>query len=359
MGGESKVAVGYMPQLDGLRALAVISVAVFHWHHPEIFGVGLDLGTAGVNLFFVLSGFLITGILIDVRNRIGDDKAARIVALKAFWVRRVLRLVPALLLYLAVTYSVGYTGDREGFWWYLTYLGNFRIAQIDRWPVGGSHLWSLAVEEQFYLFIPLIALWVGRRRLGQAFVAGTGISLVAYAMSGAAGRLLPPAAFVGLFIGCACAVAFQHPGARRVGDALSGVWFLVLIPVMLLRTIPGLSEGLVGMTLWLLYNLGAAGFVWRAAIGRSGTVFEWGPMVWIGRISYGLYLWHFFGDWVFGLVVPDAPTLVRFLGASFVTVAIAHFSFVVFENRFIVKKSNFPYVKPAAATVEATSGGTV
>ena len=351
MAGKSQTPQGYMPQLDGLRSVAVIAVAVFHWHHPELFGVSLSLGTAGVNLFFVLSGFLITGILINVQRRVGDDRKARIVALKAFWMRRLFRLVPALLLYITVIYAVGYTGDREGLLWYLGYLANFRIADIGRWPVGTSHLWSLSVEEQFYIFIPFLVLWSQRARLGHVFVAGTAVSLIAFAFTGAGGRLLPPAAFVGLFIGCGCAVLFQRPDARRIGDQVSLLGLPVLVVVMLALKVDAFSSGLPESVLWLLYNVGAAGFVWRAAIGRAGRVLQSSPMVWIGRLSYGAYLWHFFVDWTFGVFAPDAPTLVRFLGAGFLTLAFAKLSFELVERRFIEKKVDHPYVKAEAVAV--------
>ncbi len=343
-------STGYMRQLDGLRAVAVIAVAVFHWHHPVVFGVPLRLGSAGVNLFFVLSGFLITGILINVRERIGDDTRARIVALKAFWVRRFLRLAPALLFYLAVIYPLGYLDDKDGLLWYVAYLGNFRIAEIERWPSGVGHLWSLAVEEQFYLFIPLLVLWIKPQRLGHVLLAGTVISLVArglWAESWA--RILPPAAFVGLFVGCGCAVLFQREDARRVGDRLSRFGTPVLVIAMLATGLESFSSGVAFTVAWLLYNLGAAGMVWRAANDQASSCYSWAPMVWLGRLSYGAYLWHFFASWLFDALVPGVPGPVRFVGAGIITCAMAKISMDLIEQRFIDKKTRYPYVKRVEA----------
>ena len=345
----------FMPQLDGIRALAVASVAIVHWFHPGFFGVIPPLGLVGVQLFFVLSGFLITGILLDVRRKVGDDASARRFALRSFWMRRFYRLVPAAVLYIAVAAATGFLVDVRGLHWYLSYLGNFRIVQLQEWSQGSGHLWSLAVEEQFYLAIPLIILWQRKVPLAAVFTVGFAIAAVAnYRLSGFA-VFVPPAAFDGLFVGCGLALVFYGP--RRID--LSRPARLGL-PIMIFATIALGSEGFTFTGSYSLYralfHLGAAGFVWRAAIGKAGRVYELGPIAWLGKVSYGFYLWHQFAMWI----LPDAwsglPNPVKLVLAGTTTCAITWVSFTLVERPLIARKVNHPYVRPGAVAAPDRSG---
>ena len=138
------------PQLDGLRAVAVAAVAWSHWERD--YQAGIPFG-AGVHLFFVLSGFLITRILLDVRQ--ASDRGA---AIRAFYIRRALRIFPAFYVTLLLAWIAGVPLVRESLAWHATYLSNVWIFQMDQWPGSISHLWSLAVEEQFYLAWPFLIL---------------------------------------------------------------------------------------------------------------------------------------------------------------------------------------------------------
>ena len=141
----------YIPELDGLRALAIVGVLLFHLHVP-----GAEFGWAGVQLFFVLSGFLITGILLNSKAR--SDYFSR------FYVRRTLRIFPIyfLLLGLVLVYALLRRLPYSGFPWYAFYFQNYYIGWTSnhtQFPGLFAHTWSLAVEEQFYLLWPLI-VWV-------------------------------------------------------------------------------------------------------------------------------------------------------------------------------------------------------
>ena len=156
--GASARPLRYSPQLDGLRAVSVVAVAYSHWLPAWQFG--LPLG-AGVHLFFVLSGFLITRILLALR-----DLPRRGQAVGRFYVRRALRLFPAFYLVLGLAWLADVPLVRETWAWHAAYLSNVRIASDARWMGHVSHFWSLAVEEQFYLLWPWLIVWSPRTWLG-------------------------------------------------------------------------------------------------------------------------------------------------------------------------------------------------
>ena len=188
---------GHQPGLDGLRALAVIVVILYHGGFPWIHG-----GWIGVEVFFVVSGFLITTLLLEERERAGR------VALGSFWVRRARRLLPALGVMLvavaAVTLAVGTAAQRgelrRDLPWSIFYLGNW--GQI----VGGipyyaadppllRHLWSLAIEEQFYLVWPLVFVGLARTGLSNQAIArllgGIAVAVMVWVVLAARRRARP------------------------------------------------------------------------------------------------------------------------------------------------------------------------
>jgi peptidoglycan/LPS O-acetylase OafA/YrhL/lysophospholipase L1-like esterase len=304
----------YLPGLDGLRALAVGAVVAYH--------VGLGWaqgGLLGVGVFFTLSGYLITDLLL------GQYEATGGLQLADFWLRRARRLLPALFVMLAVVVawvtlldrsqlpatrgavvaSVGYVSN----WWLIAQHSSYFAQFGPPSPLG--HLWSLAVEEQFYLIWPWL-LWIALRlrRPGTKLAAA---SLLLAAASAVAMALLyrpgydPTRVYEGtdtrafaLLIGAA--LAFIWPsrhlrsevpnGARWVLDG-AGTAGLVVFAVMVWRTSeysPFLYRG--GL---VLLSLGTALMVAAAAspASRFGRVLGWQPLRWLGVRSYGIYLWHF------------------------------------------------------------------
>src|SRR5262249_40880734 len=152
----------YMPQLDGLRAVAVLAV-VAHHTLPGPLVDALNPGAAGVRLFFVLSGFLITGILLGCRESMAQQGAGQ--ALASFYARRFLRIFPLYYFALAVVLLAGVQEARDGAAWHLAYLSNvYGVRQ--GWLGSLAHFWSLAVEEQFYLVWPALVLSLPRPWLG-------------------------------------------------------------------------------------------------------------------------------------------------------------------------------------------------
>jgi peptidoglycan/LPS O-acetylase OafA/YrhL len=266
-----------LPALDGLRGIAIALVLFSH------FGGGIG-GQAGVTLFFVLSGFLITSLLLSEHARVGR------VSLPAFYMRRARRLLPAIVAMVAIVCALGVSilvGLAA-----LSYVANWIIIGVGRIdPL--SHTWSLAIEEQFYLVWPLalIALmrWGSSRMLAVLIVAASA-SFVWRTVLVVQGATIERIAFGSdvradsLLIGCALAVAIMAGVRAR---------FSPLVPVaVLIALVPLSGYHWFGMTVgWLAISVVSA--VAIAAVLNGWRPLEWGPLVGLGRISYGVYLWHF------------------------------------------------------------------
>ena len=158
----------YKPQLDGLRTLAVSGVIAHHlWPHAW-WGAGwlTRWGALGVPLFFVLSGYLITTLLLGARDRSLDSGGARAGIWWRFGVRRVLRLFPAYYLVILVALALGVRGIVDLWPWHLTYTSNIWTAHTGKSMYAATHFWSLGVEEQFYLMWPIIVLFCPVNKMG-------------------------------------------------------------------------------------------------------------------------------------------------------------------------------------------------
>jgi peptidoglycan/LPS O-acetylase OafA/YrhL len=315
-----------MIQLDSLRALAVGSVMLYHFYDASILARFLPLGSAGVRLFFVISGFLITGILMKGRP------TAEFVA--GFYLRRAMRLFPLYYLVVAVLFIV--SDDARAHWLaYSSYGVNFCIAAEHRWCVA-AHFWSLAVEEQFYLLWPFAVLLLDGRRLAQLCI-GLVIAALAYRIAAvlvegdryAAYVLLPgqvDALAGGALLACAARIPAGY--ARWFGP----VALLSLVATVMLHRIGGvvLNYGVIPSialpALCFLVYGGARGFR-----GVPGAVLDNRVLRYLGTISYGIYVIHYFMP----DVLPSLPMLDAYGRAAIyggVTVLLAALSWRVFEQ---------------------------
>ncbi|MCW3122725.1 MAG: hypothetical protein JWQ38_2217 [Flavipsychrobacter sp.] len=169
--------------LDTIRAFAIIFVLLGHWGMP--FGTKMSIGnflktklipdgTFGVDLFFVLSGFLITGILLQIKAE--TKQGEQLQSIKAFFMRRILRIFPVYYLTIIGLLIINYAGVREHAGYYLTFTSNILIYRTQNWGFI-PHTWSLAVEEQFYLVWPWIILFIDWKYLKYVFIAAIAVSL--------------------------------------------------------------------------------------------------------------------------------------------------------------------------------------
>ena len=326
-----------LPQLDGFRAVAVGLVTVFHGTQARFSG-----GFIGVDMFFVLSGFLITALLVqeyEMRGQISFSK---------FYLRRLLRLAPALLALLVINtvFVVALSPDRAKQFCAsaasLFFVMNWVVAFS--FPCVGNlgHMWSLGIEAQFYLVWPalLLAAVVLKGRTGVACLAIMLIvSCVAWRTYLVLGGSPPTRTYNGfdtradtLFIGCLLAVLpYQRFALAAQRSWLVPASFLSIIA--LLATWDAKWVHLGGFTVvalsaaWIITALMAPGSSALVAALRT-----W-PAVYIGRISYGIYLWHLlFASALFGIGVPYAYVLAAIIPLS---IAAASISYSLIERPFL------------------------
>lgn len=295
----------YRPDIDGLRAVAVLAVLVFHY-----FPDALPSGFIGVDVFFVLSGFLITGIVLD-------DLAAGRFSIATFYQRRVRRIFPAFLLVMASCLALG--------WWVMladeyaqlgrhTAAGAGFAANLALWQESGYfdnaadtkpllHLWSLGIEEQFYLLWPLALAWAVRKQWGTRAMA-LGFALVLLASfacnvrdlsgDGAAAYYSPLGRAWELLVGAALAWASRQALWEAWRTQLGPQRCAALGAILLLAGLVWISPRTAFPGAWaLLPTLGVA-LILTAGPGAwlNRHVLASRPLVALGLISYPLYLWH-------------------------------------------------------------------
>lgn len=350
-------ALGHRPALDGLRGLAVLLVVFFHGAFGHVPG-----GFLGVDVFFALSGFLITTLLLEEWSRNGD------ISLKAFYVRRVRRLVPALLVLLAfgwvlesafedmrgeVPYVVGALGA-------VLYVNNWLMVWSGHALRTLSPTWSLAVEEQFYLLWPMTLLVLLRRRIRPRTLLGVtcGITVLSLVYMVVMSRhnahyniymeSVPRAGE--LTLGAAVAVLWREgwiPGVLRSG--LCGV--LALVGLVVLAFVAHVQSSRWIYT-WggLFVGAGCAGLLLVTCLERPdsplGRLFRLNFLRYTGRISYGMYLYNLPIMYLLDpgrTGIPRPPSLALRIVAVYVAAAL---SWRLLESRFVRRRRPKPVTSP-------------
>lgn len=348
--------MNHRPELDGLRALAVLLVIGAHLDVPYFGG-----GRVGVDVFFVLSGYLITSILAREFERTTS------IGLGHFYIRRVLRLYPALLTMLLVG-MIWYRqfGDNDTFAGYLhtAAYSAFYLQDLVVGYTGNPHgslnfTWSLALEEQFYLlWAPLLLVclrrgWPVMKVAVSLTLASTAALILEWGTSANNGDLLtsfrPETRANELFLGCCLAVLLPRlqaklAGTRRVSEALSFLGLAGLVGVELYGdhfklTLYPLQEVWAGISAALLI-VGLTVGANRSLVNR---VLSTRPAVSVGRISYGMYLWNIPCILLLGQFLSSVPINWRGFAvmALSLTVLVASLSYVLIERRFLRLKQNF------------------
>ncbi len=362
--------VSYIKSLDGLRGIAVLLVILFHFSMVPFVSFGFEVGWVGVQLFFVLSGFLITRILIaDKENSFSSY-------VKKFYWRRSLRIFPLYFLYVGILYVLYLLINQPDNFpvvapFLLTYTFNFYILSPD-WEVSRffSHLWSLSVEEQFYLVWPFVLYFLSVKNFRRFTVAL--IFLVPIV------RLLMGLVLMNKFqseemTGIAVYyITFSHFDAFAIGGLISLIneetkqkllkyyWFVVsFVPlagiVNLYNYTGDVNWGNITSMGYLIHSLENYQHVWSYTLINILCAFIilkltqkeskwlcWHPLVYLGKISYGMYVYHMLVIGVFAsvlgkLIINDFISLLVIL---ITVIIISTGSFYLFEKRFLVLKNS-------------------
>lgn len=297
----------YFNQLDGIRFIAVFLVLFDHWMSGYI---PFPLGPLGVNMFFVLSGFLITRILIESKHKYAPREGGLGIYLKKFYIRRTLRIFPIYYLTIFVLFALNVPPVREKLAWCLLYATNIYVAHYDQWLGVIDHFWSLAVEEQFYVFFPLVVFFFPTRHLEKllwVFIAGSVLLRLYYYLQGGSWAkcyVLMPTSLDAFGLGGLMAYlfifkkdSFRKLFSRRylVWLSLGGVAGIILwqqsAPVPSLEHISYVVFERLTSSIFCFFLIG------NAVYGYTGVMkafLEHPASVYLGKISYGLYLYHNF-----------------------------------------------------------------
>jgi peptidoglycan/LPS O-acetylase OafA/YrhL/lysophospholipase L1-like esterase len=361
----SSVRGRHLPALDGLRALAVLAVLAYHLGYPWARG-----GYLGVDLFFVLSGFLITSLLLEEHEETGTIRLAK------FWARRARRLLPALFVMVAAVMAFVLLEGRYGQTDFvaaidlsalrsqalatLLYVANWQqifahhsyFAQFSA-PSPLDHTWSLAIEEQFYLVWPplvtlgLLAKGLGqRRRLGISFTIAIAVASTAFMafLFNPGGD--PTRVYFGtdtrlgdLAVGALLAwlTARRPETPPRIAAALRVAAPVALAGLLVLMVTAGSASELPSNFMFEGGFLGASILcaIVLADVRREGSVlaacFSWRPLVAIGLVSYGIYLWHY------PVIVLFTTTTSGLSGAPLLVGRLATIAALVLASYFVVE----------------------
>lgn len=361
----------YHPELDGLRFFAFMGVYVFHAFPVQVTGElntpllrniawvfsALLAGEAGVDLFFVLSSYLITTLLLREFDRFGD------VDLRKFYIRRTLRIWPLYYGFLIVAWFAEpvFFGHRWLASWhtlpFLAFLGNWALVAEYPFRSTAIVLWTVSIEEQFYLTWPWLVRWLRPRNL-----LGLSLALLVIAQLTRGLLVLQNAAFEeihfntfarldGIALGALCACLFHRHGIPQIRPLFrslcvaAGIWLWILAvrychleqvlqPAPLFRY-PLMAGGS------LLIFLGCL-----QPASQPRTLWAWPPFVFLGRISYGLYVWHYLALGIAGAVIGQMsgtrpPLLQSAVWGLGLTILLAISSYFVLERPCLRWKTHF------------------
>ena len=365
----------YVKELDSFRTFAVLTVIIGHWvtFPAGSFITYIPLGAVGVTMFFVLSGFLITTILLSAREKIFEGKTSIGKALKTFYIRRTLRIFPVYYLFLLLLICFFprvfhlYPGS---VYWCIFYISNIYTYLHQHFIGYIAHIWSLAVEEQFYLIWPAVILFTPKKNLFaviSVFIVGAVMIKLGYEVlkpeESATGLylVLTPTCFDAFGIGGLLAL-FKFEG---IYYTTFGKWMkrltLLALPLFVLSCANGIISNVI---LRLSISIPSAWLIFVLLEGNSGVVtslFSNRALVYLGKISYGLYLWLLPIPYIYpilsaflaknGLLIPFTKySLLPFVGGSkqaciyFVfLVTIASASWFLFEKPINDLKERFNY----------------
>ena len=358
-----------MPQLDGIRAVAIFAVLIPHFSGGTLFITRIaQWQRMGVILFFVLSGFLITGILLNSREASLEGNYSRWDAVRVFYSRRVLRIFPIYYLTLLACILLQYNPVKLHLFWHMAYLSNISGPLVGKSYGAAAHLWTLCVEEQFYLIWPFIILFAPRRSLRRIIIIII-VSALCYktlvpllGLTWAIATRPLPGCLDSLGLGALLALQFydrekgSDSGARLAKYALvAGLPLLLAVQSLWFRHGMDARSSTAYMALVdLSVALPSLALIRSAALNSPGIIgafLRWRPMRYIGKISYGIYLYHLFlvplAAGIFGLfgIEPIPPGWKRVVVYGIFSILLSALSWYVIEKPINSMKRHFPYRK--------------
>ncbi len=335
----------YAPQLASLRGLAIIGVLYTH-----LYASSSVLGHPGVSMFFVLSGFLITDILLLIKDD-GQSAPAKWIGIRNFYIRRALRIWPLYFLLVGLAFAVDFQGIRSVSAWHALFASNILFAIRGEFiPWTTAAWWSLSVVEQFYLLWPLAIMLVDRRAIpwliaglifsGLTFQAGM---FLAGGIS-PAGRLLLPASMHHLGAGALLAWVWRRD--QRFPRWLTPLGIAAVVVSLLVRQMPDGGRFADSVAVIAMAALVAAAFV--GVRGPIGWLLDLAPLQFLGRISFGVYLTHGFVAWGLFRIAASFPAFSHrgptvFAVGSAISIMIASASWIGLEAPINRLKRYFPY----------------
>lgn len=351
-------------QIDGLRCIAITGVLLQHFLPKELELIkSIPLG-AGVHLFFVISGYLITKILLTNRDRLSSSHGKRRI-LFAFFYKRILRIFPIYYILLIFLLLIGFQNVYDVWGWVATYSSN--IYQALKMPYIGSfnHMWSLAVEEQFYLFWPFLILLIPRNHTEKVIfsliIASLFFKIIYWCSYGPGPAITTLVISCGDTLGFGALVAYLQLYKPKVLVGINKVPFIVFIsflPFAFLVVFP-LGPKFISQALSnFIFSLFAFTIVCKAAEQSFKYpvkfILESKLVIYIGKISYGIYLYHLFmpdlynqfRHWFPNQFQEDSWYKIPFLFASSAVIAI--FSWNLIEKPVLKLKNKVKYVKENA-----------
>lgn len=344
---------GRIAGLDGVRALCVMLVFIEHfvfWDH--------GIGGLGVKVFFALSGFLIVGILHGQRAKVEAGRSTPMAELRNFWISRSLRIFPiyylVLFIALAVFVAKGRGVAADGLPYYFAFLGNVYIQHISHTWSGISHLWSISVEQHFYMLASPLLLWTSARRHRLVMIALLSVSVTAALSDFSTYETVAQPYLADLphfaFMACGALLALARTAGRAVpSPAVLAAVFLVGVTMFSAVaagastiTSAGVLKGMRELAS-LMICFAVLAHLPSAQGGWIVRALEFAPLRYLGTISYGFYVYHIFvpGFAAYGghfQWLPGAHALL--IAAQFLfTCAVATLSWELLERRLLALKN--------------------
>jgi peptidoglycan/LPS O-acetylase OafA/YrhL len=315
----------YLIQLDGFRAIAVLAVMSSHFITFRLLAF-IPLGSIGVNIFFVLSGFLITRILLNSKEKVELKMESTGKAIRQFYIRRILRIFPVYYLTITLLVIINFPYAREVCGWLYSYLMNFKFAMPHVWENNYfnnfNHFWSLCVEEQFYLIFPFLIFYVSSKKIKPLLIVIillgviSRLGLFVFDAPRNSFYVLTPCCLDAFGIGALTAYYYLYEAKKLEQllkkDYLFAVTLLLYIADIIYsrkfiknygecRTV--LERALLSACCFFL--IGKAVYGQYSGLFKKFLEHKW--TLYIGKISYGLYIFHNFGLESFNNFVKEHP----------------------------------------------------